>query len=115
MQKKGTGISMADYKRRRLGSSIFKGMMAAGLAFDLNNMMGWIAGQCSDVPAASGSNKQGADIAFGNSRDGFSRGHSSSYWKEMAAEEYAENGKSASYNYYMKCLKEALEDKASSS
>ena len=106
---------MADYKRRRLGSSIFKGMMAAGLAFDLNNMMGWIAGQCSDVPAASGSNKQGADIAFGNSRDGFSRGHSSSYWKEMAAEEYAENGKSASYIYYMKCLKEALEDKASSS
>ncbi len=102
---------MTDYKRRKLGSSIFRGMMAAGLAFDLNNIIGCIGGQCSDTLAASEYNKKGSDIAFGNSRDGFSRGHSSSYWKDMAEEEYKEKGNTASYKYYIKCLKEALEAK----
>lgn len=103
---------MTDQKRRRLGSSIFKGMMAAGLAFDINNIAGWIGDQCSGTSAVTDCNQKRSDIAFGNTRDGFSRGHSSSYWKEMAAEEYAKNGNSASYKYYMKCLKEALENKA---
>ena len=45
----------------------------------------------------------GQEISFGK---GYSGGHSESYWKDKAAEEYAKNGESA---YYKKCLKHAGE------
>ena len=47
------------------------------------------------------------EISFGNSREGFSDGHSESYWLEKAGKEYAKNGKTASYDLYIKRAGEA--------
>lgn len=46
-------------------------------------------------------------ISFGSSREGFSGGHSESYWKQKAGEEYVKNGESASYKLYIKRAGEA--------
>ena len=48
-----------------------------------------------------------SEISFGSSREGFSCGHSESYWKEKAGEELAENGKTSSYDLYLKRAGEA--------
>lgn len=50
---------------------------------------------------------KGQEISFGSSREGFSGGHSESYWKQKAGEEYVKNGKSTSYKLYMKRAGEA--------
>lgn len=47
------------------------------------------------------------EISFGSSREGFSGGHSESYWKKKAGEEYVKNGESASYKHYIKRAGEA--------
>lgn len=46
-------------------------------------------------------------ISFGSSREGFSGGHSESYWLQKAGEEYVKNGKSESYKLYLKRAGEA--------
>lgn len=46
-------------------------------------------------------------ISFGSSREGFNGGHSESYWKQKAGEEYVKNGESASYKLYIKRAGEA--------
>lgn len=50
---------------------------------------------------------KGQEISFGSSKEGFSGGHSESYWKKKAGEEYVKNGESASYKLYMKRAGEA--------
>lgn len=50
---------------------------------------------------------KGQEISFGNSREGFSDGHSESYWKKKAGEEYVKNGESSSYKLYVKRAGEA--------
>lgn len=50
---------------------------------------------------------KGQEISFGSSREGFSGGHSESYWKQKAGEEYVKNGESASYKLYIKRAGEA--------
>lgn len=51
--------------------------------------------------------KENNDISFGSSREGFSAGHSESYWKEKAGKELVEKGKTSSYELYMKRAGEA--------
>ena len=54
---------------------------------------------------------KGQELSFGNSREGFSDGHSESYWAKKAGEELAKNGKTSSYHLYMKRLAEAKADR----
>lgn len=57
---------------------------------------------------ASGMGK-GQEISFGSSREGFSNGHSESYWREKAAKAEIE-GQTASRNLFKKYAEEARAD-----
>lgn len=97
-------------KRRKIGSMLFQGMMGAGLMYDIHNLTSLVGGS---LPTGSESIGSGSgEVSFGNSRDGFSCGHSESYWKEKMAEEIVENGKSSSYYLYKKRLEEAAANAA---
>lgn len=56
---------------------------------------------------------RGSELSFG-SREGYSDGHSESYWAEKAGKELAEHGKTASYDLYMKRLGEAKAERIKS-
>lgn len=52
-------------------------------------------------------NMKDSQISFGSTKEGFSDGHSESYWKKKAGEEYIKNGESSSYKFYLKRAGEA--------
>lgn len=85
-----------------------------GFTADITRAAAVMVGFTEDLDTSDIDSGNGKNISFtGSSREGFSCGHSESYWIEYAKKAKAE-GNSASYNYAMKRLREAVEDRVKS-
>lgn len=114
-----------------IGHKLCQGAEAVGLVADVSRVVGCvskktrntIAGATADACLPAGTNEAvsgclaageaeaaGSAIAFTGLHEGFSSGHSESYWAQKAAEAKAEGSK-ASYDHAMKRLKEAIADR----
>lgn len=100
-----------------IGHKLCQGAEIVGLGADVARCAGMlcesagtmIAGEASAVNGASESAAVSSMLSF-TGREGYSYGHSESYWKEQAAKALTEDRK-AGYDYAMKRLKEAIADR----
>ena len=105
---------MNEIKKRKLGSSLFKGMMGIGFVYDVSKLISFAAnGQISkniDIPEKP-SNITSNALSFTGSYPGYSMGHSIDYWKKQLEKAILEN-RQAGIKYAKKRIRECLEDAA---
>lgn len=95
-----------DLKKKQI--TAFDAICVAGGIADVARVTS-LAGDLIKAPHAPSSNTS-AQVAFTGSREGFSAGHSESWWKKKIAEAIAE-GNAASRRHAEKRLEEAIQDR----